>query len=80
MKRQKHILTSTAEVWKNYKDTSVPWGSMTAQQWDETQKFLVEQKLLDKPVPVETLFTNELIDDVNKFEIDPVIKRAEAAR
>ena len=80
MKRQKHILTSTAEVWKNYKDTSVPWGSMTAQQWDETQKFLVEQKLLDKPVPVETLFTNELIDDVNKFEIDPIIKRAEAAR
>lgn len=80
MQRQKHVLTSAAQLWKDYRDTSVKWGDMTLDQWDKMQKFLVEQKLLDKPVPNETLFTTELIADANKIDLDPVLKRAGAAK
>lgn len=74
--RQKHVLSSTAELWKDYRDTSVPWGSQTAEQWNDMQKFLVDQKLLDKPVPVESLFTDALTPEVNRFDLDPVLKLA----
>jgi NitT/TauT family transport system substrate-binding protein len=79
MKRQVHVLTSTAKLWKDPKD-SARWGEMTARQWEDMQSFLVSQKLLEKPVPVEQLFTNELIDEVNKFDLDAVLKRAQAAK
>ncbi|WP_164107597.1 hypothetical protein, partial [Serratia marcescens] len=56
MKRSEYILSSTAELWKDYKDKSVAWGDMTARQWEDMQKFLIEQKLQDKPVAIEALF------------------------
>jgi NitT/TauT family transport system substrate-binding protein len=80
MARQKHVLTSTTKLWKDHKDASVKWGAMSADQWNAMQKFLVEQSLLERPVPVETLFTADLIDDVNKFDLAAVLKRAEAAK
>ena len=80
MQRQKHVLTSAAQLWKDYRDASVNWGDMNLDQWDKMQKFLVEQKLLDKPVPSETLFTTDLITDVNKIDLEPVLKRAGTAK
>jgi NitT/TauT family transport system substrate-binding protein len=77
MARQKHVLSSTAKLWKDYKNTSVKWGDMQASQWSAMQDFLVSQKLLDKPVPVEQLFTTELIGKANEFDLAPVLKRAE---
>ena len=52
------------------------WGDMTAGQWEEMQKFLVSQKLLEKPVPVDKLFTTALIDEANDFDLDAVLKLA----
>ncbi len=80
MKRSEYILSSTAELWKDYKDKSVPWGDMTARQWEDMQKFLIDQKLQDKPVAIEALFTNELTAEVNKFDQDAVVAAAKAAR
>jgi NitT/TauT family transport system substrate-binding protein len=80
MARQKHVLSSTAKLWKDYKDTSVKWGDMNAEQWTRMQDFLVSQKLLDKPVPAETLFTTQLIGGANEFDLAAVVKRAEAMK
>ena len=80
MQRQKHVLTSAARLWKDHRDTSVKWGEMNADHWDKMQKFLIEQKLLDKAVPSEALFTADLIEDVNKFDLEPVLKKAGAAK
>jgi hypothetical protein len=44
------------------------------------QDFLVGQKLLDKAVPVETLFTTELVGKANEFDLAAVLKRAEAMK
>jgi NitT/TauT family transport system substrate-binding protein len=80
MQRQKHVLTSTASLWKDHRDSSVKWGDMSADQWDTMQKFLVEQKLLDKTVPGETLFTTDLVEEINKVDLGPVLQKAGAAK
>jgi NitT/TauT family transport system substrate-binding protein len=80
MQRQKHVLSRASELWKDHRDASVKWGDMNAGQWDAMQKFLVEQKLLEKTVPSETLFTADLIEEVNKIDLGPVLQEAGAAK
>ena len=80
MKRSKHVLSSTAKLWKDHKDASVKWGDMTAAQWDAMQQFLVSQKLLEKPVATEALFTTSLIGKVNDIDLAPVLKLADSMK
>lgn len=80
MKRQVHVLSSTAKLWKDHKDTSTKWGEMSAGQWEAMQAFLVGQKLLEKPVATDQLFTNDLTAEVNTIDLEPVLKRAQAAK
>jgi NitT/TauT family transport system substrate-binding protein len=80
MKRSMHVLSSTAKLWKDHKDTSVKWGDMTAAQWDAMQQFLVSQKLLEKPVATEALFTTSLIGKVNEIDLAPVLKLADSMK
>ena len=49
---------------------------MSAADWDRMQQFLVSQKLLEKPVPVDNLFSNILIDQVNEIDLAPVLRLA----
>ena len=79
LKRSEYILSSTAELWKDYRDTSVPWGDMSAKQWEDMRTFLVEQKLQERTVPTEALFTNDLTADVNRFDQNAVVTFARAA-
>lgn len=51
-------------------------GPMSAADWDRMQQFLIAQKLLDKPVPSETLFTSALIDQVNAIDLATVLRLA----
>jgi NitT/TauT family transport system substrate-binding protein len=80
MQRQKHVLSSSAKLWKDYRNTSVKWGDMNADDWNKMQKFLVEQKLLQQTVPLESLFTADLIEDVSKFDVQSIVQKAEAAK
>jgi NitT/TauT family transport system substrate-binding protein len=80
MQRQKHVLSSSAKLWKDYRNTSVKWGDMNADDWNKMQKFLVEQKLLQQTVPVESLFTADLIEDVSKFDVQSIVQKAGAAK
>ena len=80
MKRSRHVLSSTAKLWKDHKDASVKWGDMTAAQWDAMQQFLVSQKLLEKPVATEALFTTSLIAKVNDIDLGPVLKLADSMK
>lgn len=80
MKRSTHVLSSTAKLWKDHKDTATKWGDMTAAQWDGMQQFLVAQKLLEKPGPTAALFSTALIDRVNQVDLAPVLRRAESMK
>jgi NitT/TauT family transport system substrate-binding protein len=80
MRRSVHVLARSAELWKQRGDTSVRWGEMSAQDWQAMQTFLVSQKLLERPVPVESLFTTALIDAANAIDLRPVLRKAETMR
>lgn len=80
MNRSKHVLSSTAKLWKDHKDPAVKWGDMNAAQWDAMQQFLVSQKLQEKPIPSETLFTTALIAKVDEVDLAPVLKLAETMK
>jgi NitT/TauT family transport system substrate-binding protein len=79
MNRAKHVLTRSSELWKQWNDNSVPWGGMTKDQWDRMQAFMVQQKLLERPIDSATLFTTEFLDRVNAMNTAPVVQRARAA-
>ena len=79
MARSKHVLSATSKLWKDYKDGSVKWGKMDVSDWKTMQDFLVAQKLLSEPVPNDTLFTTDLIREVNEIDLKPAIKAAEFA-
>ncbi|WP_372620206.1 ABC transporter substrate-binding protein [Falsiroseomonas sp.] len=79
MARATHVLTRSAELWKRWDDSTTPWGSMTKAQWDATQAFMVDQKLLPATVDSASLFTTEFLDRVNAMDTAPIVQRARAA-
>ena len=80
LKRAMHVVTASAKLWKDYRDPSLKWGEMSKAQWEGMQKFLIDQKVLDRPVPVETLFTSDLIDAVNNFDANAVVELAKTTK
>jgi hypothetical protein len=37
---------------------------------------MLAEKVLDKPVDISTLFTNDLIPEINRFDHDAVVNQA----
>ena len=79
MERGTHVLRRSAELWRQWNDSSVPWGGMTKAQWDGMQAFMVEQALLPALVDSASLFTTEFLDRVNAMDTAPIVQRARAA-
>lgn len=80
MRRSSHVLARSSDLWKQSDDASTRWGAMSASDWDDMSRFLVSQKLLEKPVPPESLFTAALIDGLQSIDVAAIRRRAEAAR
>lgn len=80
LKRGVHVLTSSAKVWKDYRDTSVKWGAMSEKQFVDMQKFLISQKIADKEISIPTIYSNDLIDQINAFDTNAVVEFAKARK
>lgn len=80
MARSTHVLSGTAQLWKDHRDDSVRWGDMDESHWSIMQDFLIEQRLLDGPVPMDALFTTDLLDAVNEVDLTPALELAESRR
>lgn len=78
MARSRHVLSGTAELWKQYDDDSVRWGDMDEGHWEIIQDFLIEQRQLAERVPMESLFTVDLIDAVNEVDISIALDLADS--
>ena len=74
--RSTHVLSATARLWKDNKDTATKWGAMDDSTWNTMQQFLIQQQQLTAAVPVSELYTNALIDAVNTVNIAPAIDLA----
>ncbi len=71
-----HLIERAAELWKR-PDDSRKWGLMTDQDWTQLAKF---SGIDITPEQVELLYTNELIEEVNKIDINVAIAAAHASR
>lgn len=79
MSRATHVLNRSAELWRRWDDAATPWGSMTLAQWDAMQAFMVQQRLMERAIDSNSVFTNDFIARVNAMDTAPVVQRARAA-
>ncbi|HJU17158.1 MAG TPA: ABC transporter substrate-binding protein [Stellaceae bacterium] len=64
------------KIWRSPKTGPGQDGMFLAPQWRDFIEFMLQQKLLAQPVPLDRIYTNALIPEINKFDRDKV--RAEA--
>jgi NitT/TauT family transport system substrate-binding protein len=70
-----HLIKRAAELWKK-PDDNRKWGLMTDQDWLQLAKF----SAIDiTPEQVKSLYTNDLIDEVNKVDIKVALEAARRA-
>lgn len=79
MSRATHVLNRSAELWKRWDDAGTRWGDMTQAQWDAMQAFMVQQRLMERAIDSNTVFTTDFIARVNAMDTAPVVQRARAA-
>lgn len=79
MSRATHVLNRSAELWKRWDDPATRWGEMSLAQWDAMQAFMVQQRLMERAIDSNTVFTNDFIARVNAMDTAPVVQRARAA-
>lgn len=54
------------------------WGESSMANYDSYVDFLVKWKILPQKVPASDLVTNDLIDDINRFDVADVVAQAKA--
>ena len=73
-------LLARAAHWKLEAGGVKRWGESSLKDFDAYQDFLVRWKVIEAKVPVTDLVTNELIDEVNRFDPAKIAAEAKAYR
>ena len=71
-------LLARAEHWKLEAGGVTRWGESSIKDFDAYQDFLLKWKVIGAKVPAAEMVTNELIDEVNKFDAARVAADAKA--
>jgi len=71
-------LLARAEHWKLEAGGVTRWGESSVKDFDAYQDFLVKWKVIGAKVPAADLVTNELIDEINRFDAARVAADAKA--
>jgi NitT/TauT family transport system substrate-binding protein len=71
-------LEARARNWKFEPVGATKWGENVEANYTEYMKWLLEQGILKEKVATGDIITNELIDDINKFDSAAVIAEAKA--
>ena len=75
LKEGTHLIKRAAELWKPPADAR-KWGAMTDDQWLSLAKF---SGIDITPAQVKSLYTNDLIEDVNKIDVKIALDAAKRA-
>lgn len=54
------------------------YGLYEPARWQTYVDFMLSEKVIEKPVDITTLFTNDLVAEINKFDRAAVVKQAES--
>jgi len=73
-------LLARAEHWKLEAGGVKRWGESSLKDFDAYQDFLVKWKVIGAKVPAGDLVTNELVDEMNRFDAARVAADAKAYR
>jgi NitT/TauT family transport system substrate-binding protein len=71
-------LLARAEHWRLEAGGVKRWGESSIKDFDAYEDFLLRWKVIAQKVPATELVTNDLIDDVNRFDAAAVAARATA--
>ena len=69
-------LLARAEHWKLEAGGVSRWGESSVKDFDAYQDFLVKWKVIPAKVPVGELVTNELVDEMNRFDHARIVAQA----
>jgi NitT/TauT family transport system substrate-binding protein len=69
-------LLARAEHWKLEAGGVSRWGESSVKDFDAYQDFLVKWKVIPAKVPVGELVTNELVDEMNRFDRGRIVADA----
>ena len=72
------VNTERMKIWKSSETGPGKDGMFLEHQWKDFIDFMLEQKLIEKPVPLDKIYTNELIPEINKFDREAIKKQAAA--
>jgi len=73
-------LLARAEHWKLEAGGVKRWGESSIKDFDAYQDFLVKWKVINVKIPATDLVTNELIEDINRFDAASIAAQAKAYR
>jgi NitT/TauT family transport system substrate-binding protein len=71
-------LLARAEHWKLEAGGVQRWGESSIKDFDAYEDFLVRWKVIEAKVPATEMVTNELIDEVNRFDAARIAAQAKA--
>ena len=69
-------LLARAEHWKLEAGGVSRWGESSVKDFDAYQDFLVKWKVIPAKVPIGELVTNELVDEMNRFDHARIVAQA----
>jgi NitT/TauT family transport system substrate-binding protein len=75
-----HVLQARLSKYKLEGRADPRFGAFTRDEWLSTQKFFFDVGVINKQPDVGEYFTNDLIDDVNRFDRAAIVQKAESYR
>jgi NitT/TauT family transport system substrate-binding protein len=75
-----HVLQARLSKYKLEGRADPRFGAFTRDEWLSTQKFFFDVGVINRQPDVEEYFTNDLIDDVNRFDKAAIVQKAESYR
>ena len=54
------------------------WGAFTSREWNATQEFLLDSKLISEKRDISLYYTEQFLDQINDFDQQAVIDQARA--
>jgi NitT/TauT family transport system substrate-binding protein len=74
------VLEARAGNWQLAAGGVTKWGENSEANYAAYMEFLLKWGVLKQKIEVRDIVTNDLIDDINKFDLDEIVKLARQAR
>jgi NitT/TauT family transport system substrate-binding protein len=76
IKRELNVLAVRTKLISKEAMNTHKWGDVPRDVMEKFQAYLVETEVLPKAVNVDNYYTNDLIDEINKFDEDAIVRQA----